>query len=106
MALKKIIMHHEKDGVTLIPALCAHSTSSKPALLTDTFPSLKFPITALREIKLLKLLSHKNILRLEDMAVEHPSRPSTFPSTRVYHNRGAPSSQVVGKLIPPLLLSR
>ncbi|KAG8421829.1 serine/threonine protein kinase, CMGC, CDC2/CDK sub [Metarhizium acridum] len=47
VALKKIIMHHEKDG---------------------------FPITALREIKLLKLLSHKNILRLEDMAVEHPSR--------------------------------
>ncbi|GAB0133365.1 hypothetical protein EsDP_00001777 [Epichloe bromicola] len=49
IALKKIIMHHEKDG---------------------------FPITALREIKLLKLLSHKNILRLEDMAVEHPSRPT------------------------------
>lgn len=49
VALKKIIMHHEKDG---------------------------FPITALREIKLLKLLSHHNILRLEDMAVEHSSRPS------------------------------
>ncbi|CEI39542.1 unnamed protein product [Fusarium venenatum] len=47
VALKKIIMHHEKDG---------------------------FPITALREIKLLKLLSHKNILRLEDMAIEHPTR--------------------------------
>ena len=36
----------------------------------------KFPITALREIKLLKLLSHKNILRLEDMAIEHPTRAS------------------------------
>ncbi|KYK56798.1 Serine/threonine-protein kinase bur-1 [Drechmeria coniospora] len=47
IALKKIIMHHEKDG---------------------------FPITALREIKLLKLLSHPNVLRLEDMAVEHPTR--------------------------------
>ncbi|KAL1851436.1 serine/threonine protein kinase, CMGC, CDC2/CDK subfamily [Diaporthe australafricana] len=47
VALKKIIMHNEKDG---------------------------FPITALREIKLLKLLSHKNVLRLEDMAVEHPAR--------------------------------
>ncbi|KAJ8113567.1 hypothetical protein ONZ43_g5127 [Nemania bipapillata] len=44
VALKKIIMHNEKDG---------------------------FPITALREIKLLKLLSHKNVLSLEDMAVEH-----------------------------------
>ncbi|KAF6815801.1 Serine/threonine-protein kinase BUR1 [Colletotrichum sojae] len=49
VALKKIIMHHEKDG---------------------------FPITALREIKLLKLLSHKNILQLVDMAVEHPQRAS------------------------------
>ncbi|KAK0720466.1 kinase-like domain-containing protein [Lasiosphaeris hirsuta] len=47
VALKKIIMHNEKDG---------------------------FPITALREIKLLKLLSHKNVLQLEDMAVEHPPR--------------------------------
>ncbi|KAL1877100.1 hypothetical protein VTK73DRAFT_8837 [Phialemonium thermophilum] len=47
VALKKIIMHNEKDG---------------------------FPITALREIKLLKLLSHKNVLKLEDMAVEHPGR--------------------------------
>lgn len=42
-ALKKIIMHNEKEG---------------------------FPITALREVKLLKMLSHPNILRLEEMAVE------------------------------------
>ncbi|OJJ48763.1 hypothetical protein ASPZODRAFT_129064 [Penicilliopsis zonata CBS 506.65] len=43
VALKKILMHNEKDG---------------------------FPITALREIKLLKLLSHPNILQLKEMAVE------------------------------------
>lgn len=42
-ALKKILMHNEKDG---------------------------FPITALREVKLLKLLRHPNILHLEEMAVE------------------------------------
>lgn len=47
VALKKILMHNEKDG---------------------------FPITALREIKLLKLLSHENILKLEEMAVEHSSK--------------------------------
>jgi serine/threonine-protein kinase BUR1 len=29
-----------------------------------------FPITALREIKLLKLLSHNNIIKLEEMAIE------------------------------------
>ncbi|ODM23582.1 Serine kinase bur1 [Aspergillus cristatus] len=43
VALKKILMHNEKDG---------------------------FPITALREIKLLKMLSHPNILQLREMAVE------------------------------------
>lgn len=42
-ALKKILMHNEKEG---------------------------FPITALREVKLLKMLSHPNILRLEEMVVE------------------------------------
>ena len=49
VALKKILMHNEKDG---------------------------FPITALREIKLLKLLSHPNVLSLMEMAVEHPSKPT------------------------------
>jgi serine/threonine-protein kinase BUR1 len=49
VALKKILMHNEKDG---------------------------FPITALREIKLLKLLSHPNVLKLEEMAVEHHSKPA------------------------------
>jgi len=43
VALKKILMHNEKDG---------------------------FPITALREVKLLKMLSHPNILKLDEMAVE------------------------------------
>lgn len=42
--------------------------------------TFQFPITALREIKLLKLLSHPNILRLEDMVVEHLAR-STRKST-------------------------
>ncbi|KAL3489466.1 kinase-like domain-containing protein [Aspergillus germanicus] len=43
VALKKILMHNERDG---------------------------FPITALREIKLLKMLSHTNIMRLREMSVE------------------------------------
>jgi len=43
VALKKILIHNEKEG---------------------------FPITALREIKLLKMLSHPNVLRLDEMAVE------------------------------------
>ena len=43
VAMKKILMHQEKDG---------------------------FPVTALREIKLLKMLSHPNVLKLEEMAME------------------------------------
>ncbi|EAA26759.3 hypothetical protein GE21DRAFT_8070 [Neurospora crassa] len=57
VALKKIIMHNERDG---------------------------FPITALREIKLLKLLSHKNVLRLEEMAIEHPPRTDKRTRPIVY----------------------
>jgi serine/threonine-protein kinase BUR1 len=45
VALKKILMHNEKEG---------------------------FPITALREIKLLKTLDHLNVIKLEEMAVERP----------------------------------
>ncbi|KAJ9650462.1 serine/threonine protein kinase, CMGC, CDC2/CDK sub [Neophaeococcomyces mojaviensis] len=45
VALKKILVHNEKDG---------------------------FPITALREIKLLKALRHPNVLQLVEMAVERP----------------------------------
>ncbi|KAJ3096196.1 serine/threonine protein kinase, CMGC, CDC2/CDK sub [Phlyctochytrium planicorne] len=42
-ALKKILMHNEKEGI---------------------------PITALREIKILKSLSHKNIVQLTEMSVK------------------------------------
>ena len=53
VALKKILIHNEKDG---------------------------FPITALREIKLLKMLSHPNVLTLQEMAVErHKSRRNQLP---------------------------
>ncbi|RPB05801.1 kinase-like protein [Choiromyces venosus 120613-1] len=51
VALKKILMHNAKeDG---------------------------FPITSLREIKILKALSHKNIIRLMEMAVEQERGPAT-----------------------------
>ncbi|KAJ5787436.1 hypothetical protein N7457_002426 [Penicillium paradoxum] len=60
VALKKILMHHEKEG---------------------------FPITAIREIKLMKALSHPNILQLKEMAIERgkgegrkkPSMYMVFP---------------------------
>ena len=61
MALKKILMHHEKEGV------CIHFIIFE-AFSLNSFE--QFPITAIREIKLLKALSHPNILQLREMAVE------------------------------------
>jgi len=43
LALKRILMHNENEGI---------------------------PITALREIKILKRLKHENIVPLQDMAVQ------------------------------------
>jgi len=48
VALKRILMHNEKDGM---------------------------PITALREIKILKALAHKNIVKVLDIVVT-PRRSS------------------------------
>ncbi|KAI7863548.1 kinase-like domain-containing protein [Spinellus fusiger] len=52
VALKRILMHNEKDGV---------------------------PITAMREIKILKQLRHKNVVPLSDIAVETGNIYMVFP---------------------------
>jgi len=57
MALKQVLMHNEKEG---------------------------FPITSLREIKLLKMLSHPNILKLDEMAAEHPNKKPGKNKTIMY----------------------
>ena len=48
VALKRILMHNEKEGM---------------------------PVTALREIKILKALKHKNVVELLDMFVVHSMYP-------------------------------
>lgn len=62
LALKKILMHHEKEGVCF--------TWNFPNCTPQLTCSVKFPITAIREIKILKVLSHPNVLQLKEMAVE------------------------------------
>ncbi|KAI9721369.1 MAG: serine/threonine protein kinase, CMGC, CDC2/CDK sub [Chrysothrix sp. TS-e1954] len=57
VALKKILIHNEKDG---------------------------FPITALREIKLLKMLDHVNVLRLSEMAIEKGKNKDGKPRATMY----------------------
>jgi cyclin-dependent kinase 12/13 len=39
---------------------------------------LGFPITAIREIKLLKMMSHKNIIRLREIIVSKASVRNNF----------------------------
>lgn len=51
VALKRILMHNEKEGM---------------------------PVTALREIKILKALKHKNIIELLDMFVNHSTLSAHF----------------------------
>jgi len=55
VALKKILMENEKEGV---------SGKRNKKMLGKVF---QFPITALREIKMLKLLRHPNITELIDV---------------------------------------
>jgi len=37
-----------------------------------------FPITAIREIKMLKLVNHKNIIRLREVVVSKPSKDNLY----------------------------
>ncbi|KAF0384368.1 Pkinase-domain-containing protein [Gigaspora margarita] len=53
VALKRILMHNEKEGI---------------------------PITAIREIKILRQLSHQNVVSLSDMAIEYDTPSDTQPS--------------------------
>ncbi|CAG8549033.1 2321_t:CDS:10 [Ambispora leptoticha] len=53
VALKRIIMHNEKEGI---------------------------PITAIREIKILRQLNHANVISLNDMAIQYATDAESTPS--------------------------
>jgi len=77
VALKQIIFHNEADGVRPSPSLLLVSTRLDEAVLTtDTF-LLQMPITSIREIRLLKMLDHPNVVPVVDMAYE-PGASSSF----------------------------
>lgn len=77
VALKRVLLHNEaSDGVRprlfkLICRACGRSSSSCASVYAQ------FPITALREIKLLKRVRHPNCVRLLDVAVGR-KRSSVF----------------------------
>ena len=59
VALKKIRMEGERDGVGC-PKLLKYSTAD----------CVQFPVTAIREIKLLQSLNHSNVVALQEVMVE------------------------------------
>ena len=59
VALKRIRMESERDG---------------------------FPVTAMREIKLLQSLKHENVIRLYEMMVSNGKSGSLFKATSAYHS--------------------
>ncbi len=66
VALKKVRMENEREGVCryfLFPLPVTYLTFLPPP---SPFPS-QFPMTALREIRILKLLHHENIVNLVEI---------------------------------------
>jgi CTD kinase subunit alpha len=59
VALKKIRMEGERDGVSISRRETRHHTN-KP----------QFPVTAIREVKLLQSLNHDNVVQLREVMVE------------------------------------
>lgn len=69
VALKRILMHNEKEGVCIDLVLQSIESDCHRHLGLSTV-NIQIPITAIREIKILKQLCHKNIVPLSDIAVE------------------------------------
>lgn len=71
VALKKIRMDNEREGVIFLPfqtncnvVITSIGNTSEKYLIDST---LQFPITAIREIKILKKLHHENVIKLKEI---------------------------------------
>jgi cyclin-dependent kinase 12/13/ribosomal RNA-processing protein 12 len=74
VALKKIRMDNEREGVSLlrlILLLLSHLrfffVCVSPLMVRRRLASAQFPITAIREIKILKKLHHQNVIKLKEI---------------------------------------
>lgn len=68
VALKKIRMDNEREGVC-ISFFCAQFLCMNlfVGISLKFILYLKFPITAIREIKILKKLNHQNVIQLKEI---------------------------------------
>ena len=123
VALKRVRMDNEKEGVSQrlaraqphALARLAHAGDGAPAAAADDARRCarpgrsvtrevtalaarracfaQFPITAIREIKILKVLNHKNVVRLKEIV--------TSKGTRGRRARGAPVRAPCRRTAPP-----
>ena len=73
VALKKVLMENEKEGVRRNQSWCLFHVA-------NVF-LLQFPITALREIRILQLLKHENVVNLIEICRTKVTQLNKFKST-------------------------
>lgn len=85
VAMKKVLMDNEKEGVSKsarilvnIKNIFVHFTTRND--LYSIF-SFQFPITALREIKILQLLKHENVVNLIEICRTKATQYNKYRST-------------------------
>lgn len=67
VALKKIRMDNEKEGVSFIYVKYTKGVQLQVCFTYLLALSIQFPITAIREIKILKKLHHENVIKLKEI---------------------------------------
>jgi len=92
VALKKIRMDNEREGVSIpLPLLMARVKFVLVAALNSfELNPAQFPITAIREIKILKKLHHQNVINLKEIVTSPglTNIPRFFFSMKIYHESG------------------
>lgn len=83
VAMKKVLMDNEKEGVSLLPE--KNEIIIKNKLFSFSFLSVcsmtQFPITALREIRILQLLKHENVVNLIEICRTKATSNNRYRST-------------------------
>lgn len=75
VAMKKVLMDNEKEGVSQKKTRTVHKQIN-----ANEIP-IQFPITALREIRILQLLKHENVINLIEICRTKATANNRYRST-------------------------
>lgn len=78
VALKKVIMENEKEGVCVYDTIMLVGCQSNISFIYIFFTIFQFPITALREIKILQQLKHDCVVDLIEICRAKPTQYNRF----------------------------